>query len=186
MHTHYCTFQHIVPFLLLNAQMSIYFRGLYLASIRGWHLLEVWHLITIQLLLLTLALFLFDVYSYRWHTGTRSKVFVKGHHIYKSVWMPVIGEELHTKLKKDNKYDEHAVAVTFDGRTVGHYLATAAFKIFPLPPWPEALFRQWSKTSAYETPSYPCGHVEHLNHAPHGYMVTQHVLEAWRVLEAGV
>ena len=42
---------------------------------------------------------------------------VKGHHIYKAVWTPVIGEGLHTKLEENN---EHAVAVILDGRTVCH------------------------------------------------------------------
>ena len=45
---------------------------------------------------------------------------VKGHNIYKAVWLPVIGEELRTKLEKDNEHDEHAVAVILDGCTVGH------------------------------------------------------------------
>ena len=47
---------------------------------------------------------------------------VKGHHIYKSVRTPVIGEELHTKLEKDNEV--HAVAVILDGSTVGHLPGT--------------------------------------------------------------
>ena len=45
---------------------------------------------------------------------------MEGHHIYKAVWTPVIGEELHTKLEKDNEHDEHTVAVILDGGTVGH------------------------------------------------------------------
>ena len=36
---------------------------------------------------------------------------VKGHHIYKSAWTPVICKELHTKLKMDN----NTVAVILDG-----------------------------------------------------------------------
>ena len=43
---------------------------------------------------------------------------MKDYHIYKSVWMPVIGEELHTKLEENNEV--LAVAVILDGRTVGH------------------------------------------------------------------
>ena len=34
--------------------------------------------------------------------------------------MPVISEELHTKLEEDNKHNEHAVAVIWDSHTVGH------------------------------------------------------------------
>ena len=44
---------------------------------------------------------------------------VKGHHIYKFVWTPVIGEELQTKLEQNNEHDRHAVAVMRDaGRAV--------------------------------------------------------------------
>ena len=45
---------------------------------------------------------------------------IKGHRVYKSIWMPVIGEELHTKLEKDIEHDKHAVAVILDDCTVGH------------------------------------------------------------------
>ena len=51
---------------------------------------------------------------------------VKGHHIYKAVWTPVIGEELRTKLEKDNEHDEHAIAVILDGCTVGYLLRTVS------------------------------------------------------------
>ena len=34
-----------------------------------------------------------------------------GQHVYKSVWTPVIGEELQVKLEEDNEQDEHAIAV---------------------------------------------------------------------------
>ena len=45
---------------------------------------------------------------------------VKGHHIYKFVWTPVIGQELNTKLEEDNGQDKHAVAVMLDDQIVGH------------------------------------------------------------------
>lgn len=45
---------------------------------------------------------------------------VKGHHIYKFVWTPVIGEELQTKLEQNNEHDRHAVAVMRDDQIVGH------------------------------------------------------------------
>ena len=95
----------------------------------------------------------------------------KGHHIYKAVWMPVIGKELHTKLEKDNEHDEHAVAVTLDGRTVGHLPCTIYLVLWfflTLPPRLEALFQQ-CKTSAYESPLHLCGHVECLPRLPYGY-----------------
>ena len=45
---------------------------------------------------------------------------VKGHHVCKFVWMPVIGQELKTKLEEDNEHDKHAVAVLLDDQIVGH------------------------------------------------------------------
>ena len=36
---------------------------------------------------------------------------VRGHHIYKTSWTPVIGEELPAKREENNEHDEHAVAV---------------------------------------------------------------------------
>ena len=45
---------------------------------------------------------------------------VKGHHVYKAVWTPFLGEELSVQPEDHNDHDEHAIAVTRDGRTVGH------------------------------------------------------------------
>ena len=45
---------------------------------------------------------------------------VKGHHVYKAVWTPFWGEELSVQPEDHNDHDEHAIAVTRDGRTVGH------------------------------------------------------------------
>ena len=45
---------------------------------------------------------------------------VKGHHVYKFVWTPVIGQKLNTKLEEDNEHDKHAVAVLLDDQIVGH------------------------------------------------------------------
>ena len=47
-------------------------------------------------------------------------LFVRGHHVYCNVWMPVIGEELTLKREPDNSVSKHAVAVTRDGQIVGH------------------------------------------------------------------
>ena len=44
---------------------------------------------------------------------------VSGHHIYKTYWTPVVGEELRLETEEDNKYDEHAAAVMKDGYIVG-------------------------------------------------------------------
>ena len=96
---------------------------------------------------------------------------VKGHHIYKAVWTPVIGEGLHTQLEENNKHNEYTVVVILDGRTVGHLPGTVSLVswfFLRLPPRLEALFQQ-CKTSAYELPLHLCGHVECLPHPPYGY-----------------
>lgn len=45
---------------------------------------------------------------------------VRGHHIYKDLWTPTIGEELQTVQELDNHHDPFAVAVVKEGVTVGH------------------------------------------------------------------
>ena len=64
--------------------------------------------------------FLFDAPLIHMMCQYKKTSVVKRHHIYKVVWIPVIGEELHAKLEEDNEHDEHAVAVILYGRTVGH------------------------------------------------------------------
>lgn len=45
---------------------------------------------------------------------------VRGHHIYKIVWSPVIGEELPLSPEDSNEHDDHAVAVLKGGDVIGH------------------------------------------------------------------
>lgn len=45
---------------------------------------------------------------------------VRGHHVYKTVWDPVIGEELPAEREGGNPHDRHAVCVKREGRVVGH------------------------------------------------------------------
>ena len=45
---------------------------------------------------------------------------VRGHHVYKDVWTPSIGEVLSTTKERRNGHDRFAVAVTQDGTVVGH------------------------------------------------------------------
>ncbi len=45
---------------------------------------------------------------------------VRGHHVYKSAWTPVVGEILHTELETMNSFDPFAVATTQHGQIVGH------------------------------------------------------------------
>ena len=42
-----------------------------------------------------------------------------GHHVYKSVWTPTLGEELECRREGDNDFDQYAVAVLRRG-VVGH------------------------------------------------------------------
>ena len=44
---------------------------------------------------------------------------VRGHHIYKTCWTPVI-EELPVEREEDNQHDEHLVAMMKYGAVVGH------------------------------------------------------------------
>ena len=45
---------------------------------------------------------------------------VRGHHIYKVVWTPEVGEVLQVRTEDRNEHDEHAVAVVKDGLIVRH------------------------------------------------------------------
>ena len=45
---------------------------------------------------------------------------MKGCHLYKSIWTPVIGQELLVKPEDDNKLDKHTVSVIMSDHTVGH------------------------------------------------------------------
>ncbi len=39
------------------------------------------------------------------------KYSVRGHHIYKRIWTPQVGERLETFCEEDNEHDKYAVAV---------------------------------------------------------------------------
>ena len=45
---------------------------------------------------------------------------MRGHHIYKRIWTPSIGEQLSLPAEENNCFDKHAVAVVKDGEVVGH------------------------------------------------------------------
>ena len=45
---------------------------------------------------------------------------VRGHHIYKSVWTPVVGQQLPVLREPGNPHDNRAVAVFLDGSVIGH------------------------------------------------------------------
>ena len=45
---------------------------------------------------------------------------IRGHHIYKSRWTPLLGETLNTSLELDNEHDKYAVSIVKSGEIVGH------------------------------------------------------------------
>ena len=45
---------------------------------------------------------------------------IRGHHIYKELWTPVVGESLDVQREPSNAYDCSAVSVLRDGTVVGH------------------------------------------------------------------
>ena len=45
---------------------------------------------------------------------------VRGHHVYKEIWTPELGEVLTVCKEPDNIHDRHAVCVMKDGAIVGH------------------------------------------------------------------
>ena len=36
---------------------------------------------------------------------------IRGHHIYKSRWTPLLGETLNTSLELDNEHDKYGVSI---------------------------------------------------------------------------
>ena len=45
---------------------------------------------------------------------------VRGHHVYKNVWTPSIGERLQLRRQDDNNYDNHAMSIVKAETIVGH------------------------------------------------------------------
>ena len=46
--------------------------------------------------------------------------FVTGHHVYKRVWPPQVGERLDARRNRNNRVDPQAVGVFRNGTLVGH------------------------------------------------------------------
>ena len=53
-------------------------------------------------------------------TSYRIESSVCGHHIYKDVWSPVIGDELLVEVEEHNTFNEFAVAVMKNSSVVSH------------------------------------------------------------------
>jgi len=45
------------------------------------------------------------VSTYKWHSV------IRGYHVYKEVWTPILNEELAVKKEEDNGYDCYAVSI---------------------------------------------------------------------------
>ena len=46
--------------------------------------------------------------------------YIKGHHVYKDIWIPEIGESLDVKMEPNNPVDKYAVCTRKAGKIVGH------------------------------------------------------------------
>jgi len=44
------------------------------------------------------------------------KCSVRGHHVYKHIWSPCVGEQFETFCEEDNKHDKYAMAVHLKNR----------------------------------------------------------------------
>ena len=55
---------------------------------------------------------------------------VRGHHIYKQMWTPHVGEKLQIKREENNENDLRTVAVLKDSAIVGHLLREIARNVF--------------------------------------------------------
>ena len=54
---------------------------------------------------------------------------VRDHHIYKSIWTPVIGEEFSLEREDSNAHNEYAVVVRNTGHSLIHFESTS-IKLF--------------------------------------------------------
>ena len=62
----------------------------------------------------------FSLYQITMVTSFRIESTVHGHHVYKALWSPYIGEELPDQCEVNNIHDDFAVAVLMNSNTVGH------------------------------------------------------------------
>ena len=46
--------------------------------------------------------------------------YIKGHHVYKDIWTPCIGENVTAEREPDNPMDKYAVCEKKDKKIVGH------------------------------------------------------------------
>ena len=46
--------------------------------------------------------------------------YITGHHVYKDIWTPILGEKLATAMEPQNPHDKYAIKVTKSDEVVGH------------------------------------------------------------------
>ena len=46
--------------------------------------------------------------------------YVTGHHVYKDIWTPTLGEKLSTAAEPENHHEKYAVKVLKENEVVGH------------------------------------------------------------------
>ena len=52
--------------------------------------------------------------------STEIGTYVKGYHVYKNIWKPIVNNELEIEVELDNVMDEYAVCVRKNTSIVGH------------------------------------------------------------------
>ena len=53
------------------------------------------------------------------HLKSQIDTYVKGHHTYKDIWTPEIGESLDAQIETNNPVDKYAVCKRKSGKVVG-------------------------------------------------------------------
>ena len=53
-------------------------------------------------------------------TSVELGTYIKGHHVYKEIWNPKLGEELNARIEANNLVDKFALCVEKDGNIVGY------------------------------------------------------------------
>ena len=48
---------------------------------------------------------------------------VRGHHAYKTIWTPLLGETLEVRREDDNDHDEYPVAIIRREVIIGHVVS---------------------------------------------------------------
>ena len=58
----------------------------------------------------------------QWLYNTSCAYLSMGHHVYKAIWSPVIGETMRCEREIDKPHDPNAIRLINNGHTAGHIL----------------------------------------------------------------